>query len=180
MNSAEFRYLIIFTIVLTNIIILVALDQHLDNIKVINVSLVTILATISSLFLSIIGNFFSDAIKKIGRQMYVQRNEAAITQYINHLGRLIEDATIKDEGEILVASQVIVSTRDEFKSSLLALNKLLNSEIDLLATMLLGSDAETKQIADCLKALNMKWSTKSSLMEFELRKLFAQLGLIEL
>ena len=112
--------------------------------------------------------------------MYVQRNEAAITQYINHLGRLIEDATIKDEGEILVASQVIVSTRDEFKSSLLALNKLLNSEIDLLATMLLGSDAETKQIADCLKALNMKWSTKSSLMEFELRKLFAQLGLIEL
>ena len=94
MNSAEFRYLIIFTIVLTNIIILVALDQHLDNIKVINVSLVTILATISSLFLSIIGNFFSDAIKKIGRQMYVQRNEAAITQYINHLGRLIEDATI--------------------------------------------------------------------------------------
>ncbi|MEO4026549.1 hypothetical protein ABH313_00630 [Chromobacterium vaccinii] len=113
-----------------------------------------------------------------GKQTYEKRVESAVDIYADHLDKLIREANTESGSEIRVAAQAIVSTRNDLRSSLVSLNSLLNSDIDVLAEML-AADASAGQFSNRLKVLEKKWPAKRDQVKVELRKLLAELGLVE-
>ena len=121
--------------------------------------------------LGVIGFYF-------GQRTYEQRLESAPSLYTDHLDRLIREAADDQASEVKVSAQAIVSTRNDLRSSLVSLNSLLNSDIDVLAE-LLESNASAAQISSRVKVLEKKWPAKRDQVKVELRKLLAELGLVE-
>ncbi len=114
----------------------------------------------------------------LGKRTYEQRVEAAANIYADHLDRLIREANTQEGRQVRISAQAIVSTRNDLRSSLVSLNNLLNSDIDVLAEMI-ESDASAGQLADRLKVLEKKWPAKKDQVSVELRKLLSELGLVE-
>lgn len=119
------------------------------------------------------GKLFAD-------RRYEQRYAAAITKYSEEIGKLIEKASSAQDDELLMAARTIVDTRDDLRSSIEALDKLLDSEIDLLKTQLgsnENSDEHMKNVQETIQVLHGKWPSKKTQIDVEVRKLFIELGL---
>jgi hypothetical protein len=115
------------------------------------------------------------------RQQYVQTLQAAPEVYISDLGRLIEDAD-RPGGDLVAETRAIVSTRDDLRSSLTSLSELLNSDIDALARSLVEYEKpprgkrDATAVQERIKVLAKKWPSKKRQIEYEIRKLLAELG----
>lgn len=121
---------------------------------------------------------------------YKRRVEAAPKIYLDHLGKLIAAGINEGPGRAPVNAKAIVATRNDLRSSLTTVAKLLNSEIDELQAMI-GEDfkildeitrkgqgqADDKRLFQVIEVLHKKWPAKRDQIEVEIRKLISELGL---
>jgi len=119
---------------------------------------------------------------------YKQQYSSAPAVYTSHIGdqiiKPVPDAT--DIDDLLVRSKSIISIRDDLRSTLTGMGKLLNSDIDTLTKRVkeleeicsLGDGCNGKEVEQTLKILQEKWPSKVSQVDVEIRKLLAELGLV--
>ncbi|MCG8345785.1 MAG: hypothetical protein MI685_11610 [Chlorobiales bacterium] len=103
---------------------------------------------------------------------------SAPEKYIEHLDNLINDALKDTENTLTVNAKAIVSTRDDLKSSLAALSKLFNSDIDRLKEQLERNDEA--MLKETIIVLSKKWPSKKDQIRIELSKLISEIGLKEM
>lgn len=122
---------------------------------------------------------------KRANQAYIQKTESAPTLYTNRLGEMIYNADPMKSKDLIVDARAIVSTRDDYRGSLIAISKLLNSEIDRLKeevekadnALRQGQSYDRSEIERTLGVLQKKWPSKKEQIIVEVRKLLAELGI---
>ncbi|MDO6777460.1 MULTISPECIES: hypothetical protein [unclassified Shewanella] len=118
-------------------------------------------------------------------RVYVKKTESAPSLYTERLGEMIYNATPGKSDDLLVDARAIVSTRDDYRGSLIAISKLLNSEIDRLKeeiekqeqSIKSGNAYDGEEIKRTLAVLQKKWPSKKDQIIIEIRKLLTELGL---
>ena len=118
--------------------------------------------------------------------------DAAPRKYVQELDDLINKAIEEGEENALINARAIVSTRNSLRSSLVSISQHLNSEIDRLAKdigqnipiplepSIPNPDAtsvDAKKAFDTIKVLSKIWPAKKVQIEYEIKKLLAELNL---
>lgn len=90
---------------------------------------------------------------------------------------------MKDDDELVIRARAIVSLRNQMRDTLTNIQRHLNSDIDRLEILIKSGDKEavkkTKEIRDVIGVLNRTWLAKAEMIEIEMRKLLAELGMFE-
>lgn len=108
------------------------------------------------------------------KKRYKQRYQAAAQMYVERIGNHIKRPV--NEDDIIVHGKSIVAVRDDLKSTILTLDKLLNSEIDTLKEAL-KDPPKRALVLETIRVLQNKWPDKAAQLEVEIRKLLTELGL---
>jgi len=119
-----------------------------------------------------------------------QRLEAAPRVYVNQLDLLIQRAVGEGEDRAILNARAIVAARNSLATSLMGISGQLDGEIDKLAqeigeptlkpgSLALSSNKEPDKKAayQTILVLQRVWPTKKQQIEFEIRKLLAEMGL---
>ena len=110
---------------------------------------------------------------------------AAIIQYADKLKSLISKAVNQGSGNVLPNAEAIVVVRDDLRKRLIALNDLLNGQIDVLRSeveKLKRNPQDQDQMLQTLhavKVLREVWSNKETQITYALAELLAEIGLKE-
>ena len=107
---------------------------------------------------------------------YAKTIKEAPRRYVEHLDRLICEALDAGSNLARVKSQSIVSTRNDLRGSLSAIANRLNSDIDTLESQL-QAQAPVQELFGTVQVLHDKWPAKKDQIEYEIRKLMAEIGL---
>jgi hypothetical protein len=128
----------------------------------------------------------------VGKRTAQRRVEAAPRRYIKELDQLIARALREGEDKAIINARAIVAARNNLRSSLVSISRSLNSEIDQLARDIgqrtasvlppsspsqNGDDVSIKQAYETIQVLARVWPTKRAEIQYEIRKLLAELGL---
>ncbi len=126
------------------------------------------------------------------RRKFRERIEAAPLVFVRELDLLIQKALNQGVQDAIVNGRAIVAARNTLRSTLSAISKQLNSEIDRLAIELGLADSEFKKLDETfhsntkpnaqkafqtIEVLAKIWPAKRKQIEVEVRKLLAELGL---
>ncbi len=111
--------------------------------------------------------------------------EDAPTKFTTRLGQLIDEASKESnrkEGpsQLVPAAKALVSARDGFRSDLESVKDRLDSEIDQLSRELSREPPDMQKITELVEILKRKWPAKKEEIELALRKLMAELGLVQI
>jgi hypothetical protein len=110
---------------------------------------------------------------------------AAIIQYAHKLQSLIRKAVNQGPGNVLSNAESIVVVRDHLRKRLLALNELLNSQIDVLKAEVERlkrnpqDQGQVQRTIQAVQVLQEVWSTKETQITYALAELLAELGFKE-
>lgn len=117
-----------------------------------------------------------------------KRLNDAPRKYVEHLDRLIRQAIDAGGDDAVVRARAIVSARDSMRRSLSSISEYLNTEIDQLSEQVGISERqkqsqrfpkqlEPKGIFETIRVLQSVWPSRKALIEIEVRKLIAELGI---
>lgn len=117
--------------------------------------------------------------------------------YVERIGNLIEHAYREGPSRCVINARAIVATRNTLRNSLQNLSGLMNSEIDNLADMVgssydiiassrIGTGEEGIEnfspnrdlVWESIEVLYRYWPAKSEQIEFEMRKVLVDMGLL--
>jgi hypothetical protein len=126
--------------------------------------------------------------KSAGRNEVIGQIDDAPRKYVNELDKLITAAMRQGRADVIINARAIVSLRDALRNSMVQISTQLNGNIDRLAseigeTNLVGQPppyrqpASTDTIYQTLQVLAITWPGRKEIVEVELRKLLAELGL---
>jgi hypothetical protein len=147
---------------------------------------------LETLILEVIGGLIAAGIIAAGgyfagrffqQQRYRKAQAAAIASFSDNLERVIVQGSAN-----VAQARVIVSIRDASRGELTSLNRLLNSDIDILSGLLQEADGyqrENRPIPENLRAqirerilvLQGTWPAKKTQIDVAIRRVMAELGL---
>ena len=130
------------------------------------------------------------------QRLYRKEIDEAPRKYVKNLGRLISEANEKIDNaskeDAVVFARSIIALRDSLRSHMVSISSLLNSEIDRLAeevnteqTLIITERHRSSQkqelkideIRATIKVLAKIWPAKEDQVQYEIRKIIAELGL---
>lgn len=131
-----------------------------------------------------------------GGRRFKSKIKDAPSVYTERLGALIEAAFSEGPERAIINASAIVSVRNEMRVSLVSISNNLNSEITHMEQLLGGDDTELskkhkieklkhEKVADAspeelfrlIEILRKTWPEKRIIIEVQVRKLLAELGL---
>jgi hypothetical protein len=112
---------------------------------------------------------------------YKQKHAAAIKTFAGELRKLISSAN-PSAGDVIITARSIVSVRNSLKATLTTLASALNSNIDLLQEVV-GVDnrpvPDSGAVRERLAILQKSWPAKEAEIEVSIRKMLAEMGIVE-
>jgi hypothetical protein len=102
-----------------------------------------------------------------------------VSKFTRRLSEQITRATKAQGADLIMQAKAIVSTRNQMKSGMQSVVRLLNSDLDKLEKVL-HVRTRPSEIAELIAILNQTWEAKPDLIELEYRKLLAELGIVEI
>lgn len=120
------------------------------------------------------------------RNRLLRKYQAAISTFSDNLGAAIRNSS----SDVVADARIIVSIRDSSRNELSNVSRLLNSDIDRLSELITDAQRFSRsrepvpedtrqQIEQTIKVLRGTWPAKKSQIDVAIRKLLAELGLIE-
>ena len=146
--------------------------------------LIYVLAPVLVVFITFIGGLAWQQLRRVRVRLehLEERIGDAPRVYAERLELLIKQATREPERAVLHA-RAIVDVRNTMRRSMITISDQLNSEIDRLASEIAtpsGSDRTSVSDASIfrtIEVLALGWPAKRAVIEVELRKLLAELGI---
>jgi hypothetical protein len=126
----------------------------------------------------------------VGRWFQRQKYKSKYTNAISTFSRNLGEAISGPNSDVVPKARTIVAIRDSSRNELTNVARLLNSEIDRLKTLLEEADKFAqvgeqipshilRQIAETINVLRGTWPYKKDQIDVAVRKLLAELGLVE-
>lgn len=119
--------------------------------------------------------------RKSKEKEYKTKHEAAIKAFSGELRKLII-STNPNANDAVTKARAIVSVRNSLRATLTSLAASLNSNIDRLEELVGPDDRRIDnpaQVRERLAVLKESWPAKDAEIEVAIRKIMAEMGLVE-
>jgi predicted HTH domain antitoxin len=154
------------------------MGQFVTNMTALDIA-ITILTGVASIVVAAwIGSLFG---RKQVKDEYRRKYDVAISGFARRLSKEIVEANSQtNDQDIRTRARAIVAMRNEMKDTLTTISRLLNSEIDVLESLLSDRGVSASNIKETLAVLDRTWKDeKVTLINNQIRKLLVDLGLVE-